>query len=459
METGTIKWDSGSFRDPAGSVFFYNQDVYRTFNDKDIDEAKALLSSKFFQSHVEAGVIIPTSIEKNVFPKQNGISSFVLKHEKIPFVTYPYEWSFEMLKEAALLTLSILEGALKEGYILKDGTAWNLTFHKGNMCFFDVLSIGKYQEGQMWEGYKQFCQEFLYPLMLKAYKDIDFQNIFKGSLTGVNAYFMNQLFSISDLFKPGIFKHVFLNAKIGQQKTLERASVRQKFKLPKSSLFKIIENLRGVIEGLNTKNKTSLWHDYSIHNTYTAHDTNTKKEFISDALKDIKSVIDIGCNSGEYSFLFADTTKVYSCDLDNDCIDLIFTKNKKEHKDITPFVLDLMNPSANCGWKLEERKSIYERLKADSFLSLALIHHVCIASNVPIEQFVKFLSNIASQGVLEWVDKSDPMVQFLLRNRADIFDKYNWDYFYEVVQMYFKIEKTKIINNGTRTLCFLMPLK
>lgn len=459
METNTITWDAGSFRDPAGSVFFYNQDVYRTLNGKDISEVSALLASEFFHNFVEAGTIIPTTLEKNIFSKQGNISSFVLKHEKIPFITYPYEWSFEMLKEAALLTLSILENALKEGFILKDGTAWNLTFNKGKMCFFDVLSIGKYQEGQTWEGYKQFCHEFLYPLMLKAYKDIDFQNIFKGSLSGLNAYFTNQLFSVSDLFKPGVFKHVFLNAKIGQQKTLEKASIRQQFKLPKAGLFKIIENLKGIIESLNTKSKTSVWHNYAAHNTYTDQDTNVKKEFIAKALKDLNSIIDIGCNTGEYSFLLADNAKIYSCDLDNDCIDQIFIKNKNERKNITPFVLDLMNPSANCGWKLQERKSIYERLQTDGFMALALIHHVCIASNVPLKQFIEFLSHIAPQGILEWVDKSDPMVQFLLRNREDIFDQYNWDNFYEILQQYFSVEQIKKINNGTRTLCFLKPLK
>ncbi|MBX9696586.1 MAG: hypothetical protein K2X98_00595, partial [Alphaproteobacteria bacterium] len=245
MTANALQWDPGSFRDPAGSVFFHNQDVYRTLNDESYIDS--LLSSDFFQKYMKNGEIINTSKVANFFSGNHTLSPSLLKHEYIPFITYPYEWSFSMLKEAALTTLSIMEDSLKEGFILKDGTAWNLTLFKGKMCFFDVLSIGEYQEGQTWEGYKQFCQEFLYPLMLKAYKGIDFQDLFKGSLSSINAHFMNQFFHTRDLVKPGVFKHVFLNAKIGQQKTIEKAYVRDQFKLPKGNLFNIISNLKKII--------------------------------------------------------------------------------------------------------------------------------------------------------------------------------------------------------------------
>lgn len=458
MQLTNIIWDHGSFRDPAGSVFFYEDKVYRTIKDRDLGYIKSLLSSSFFNKYLEDGRIISTTVEGNDFISNEKVSCYLLKHEKIPFMVYPYEWSFLMLKEAAILTLSLLEDALREGFILKDGTAWNITFHKGKMCFFDVLSIEQYQEGQMWEGYKQFCQEFLYPLMLKAYKDIDFQSLLKGNLSGINSYFTNCFFSGFDLFRSGVFKHVFLNAKISQQKALEQASVRKQFKLPKDALLKIVKNLKAVIESLNTKYKTSIWHGYTAHNTYADLDTAMKKNFILDSLSK-GSLIDIGCNTGEYSFLIAEKLeKVYSCDLDNDCIDHLFANSKKVNKNITPFVLDLMNPSPNCGWRLHERKSIYERLEVSNFMALALIHHVCIASNVPIEQFIEFLSKIAPQGILEWVDKADPMVQFLLRNREDVFENYNWDYFLKQIQQYFNIEKVQEINNGTRKLCSLKPL-
>ena len=118
-----------------------------------------------------------------------------------------------------------------------------------------------------------------------------------------------------------------------------------------------------------------------------------------------------------------------------------------------------MNPSAQCGWQLTERESIFERLKVDAFFSLALIHHICIASNVPLEKFVVFLQSLAPQGVLEWVDKEDPMVQVLLQNRKDVFVNYTWEEFERSVSKYFRIKKIQEVNNGTRKLCLLMPLE
>jgi len=364
-----------------------------------------------------------------------------------------------MLKEAALLTLEIIEAALKEGFILKDGSAWNVTYHEGKMCFFDVLSFAKYREGQLWEGYKQFCEEFLYPLMLVSYKKIDFQPFFKGNIKGIPVHQLCQNFKFWDLFKPGVFKHIFLNAKLSANKAISNAKVSKDLKVSKPVLLAIVKNLQAVVSKLKLKNKESVWSDYTCKNTYTEDDSSIKGKFITNSSKSFRSIIDIGCNTGDYSFQLPKKAKIYSCDLDSNCIDALFLRLKEHPRDITPFVLDLMNPSAGCGWALSERRSIFDRLQVEGFLALALVHHICIGSNVPIPLFLNFLSGIALKGgVIEWVDKSDPMVQFLLRNREDIFEDYRWDFFYAELQKRFKVLKFQKINKGTRTLCFVKVL-
>lgn len=462
MASSKFVKDPGSFRDPEGYVFLHDKDVYRALKDSSHAKMVKLCESDFFKKHVQENTIIETKVVKNSFDKKIINSSFLLQHKKIERITYPYEWSFYMLKDAALLTLAILKDCLNNGFILKDGTAWNLTFYKGKMCFFDILSIDEYKEGQVWNGYGQFCREFLYPLLIKAHKDIDYNHFFKGSLKGIEPEIANAFFSVLDWRKPGIFKHVFLNAKLTHQTTIAKSKIQNNLQLPKASLLNIVNNLISTITGLNPKNYNSVWKNYTTDNTYAQQDVLDKQKFITSSLgkfKNANALIDLGCNTGDYSVLVAEKLDVISCDIDAACIDQVYLRGKSLSNNILPIVLDLMNPSSQCGWRLEERASIFSRIKADAFQALALIHHICIASNVPLDSFVEFLSKVAPQGIVEWVDKDDPMVQFLLRNREDVFVDYHWDSFESLLKKYFKIEKVTEINNGTRKLCLLLPLK
>lgn len=457
-----VQWDQGSFRDPEGSVFLFENGVYRTFSSNSLSKIENLIHSPFFQKLMTEGSVVKTSIIKNNIRDVATEYTHLLQHEKIPFISYPYEWSFYMLKDAALTTLTILKECLSNDFILKDGTAWNLTFYNAQMCFFDILSIDTYEEGQTWDGYSQFCNEFLYPLLLKSYKDIDFQMFFKGGLKGINAPIAAQFFSKKDWFKPGVFKHLILSAKLEQNKGVAKTKIREKVQLPLQSLLGIVDNLYDIISSLEPKHDSSIWQDYAENNTYQDSDATQKAEFVSNAMSMFKSpntVIDLGCNTGTYSRIAEQSAKVVSSDIDSACIDKIFLEIKKNKLNITPIVLDLMNPSSQCGWNLKERDSIYSRLNVDAFFSLALIHHICIASNVPLERFIAFLHSLAPQGVLEWVDKEDPMVQILLKNRKDVFANYTWDNFELIVSKYFKIQNIQDINNGTRKLCLLIPLQ
>lgn len=461
MNNQSVHWDSGSFRDPEGFVFFKDDKVFRTLSDSAEVRMKTLLESGFFKKYMQDGRVIPTKLLKNPFAKDGVRGNFILEHERISCITYPYEWSFSMLQEATTSTLSLLKECLENGFILKDGTAWNFTCVKGKMCFFDILSIGAYEEGQPWEGYEQFCQEFLLPLLLKAHKNIDFQSFFKGSLKGVNLQLANAVFGVLDWRLPGVFKHVFLNAKFSQNKAIAKETVKNKLKIPKTSLLHMVEGMLKVVQGLRDTTKQSTWIDYTQNNTYEEADTRIKEKFISEfvgSTKDQDVILDLGCNTGHFSRIAAKNRSVLSCDIDSNCIDDLYEYlGKNGVTNITPVVLDLMNPSSECGWRLKERRSFYNRLKGEGFLALALIHHLCIAQNVPLESFVVSLSTMAPCGVIEWVSKEDPMVQFLLRNREDIFPNYTWACFEKEISKHFKIKKTKKLNDATRTLCWLEP--
>ena len=454
-----LSFDGGSFRDPEGSVFCYEGEVYRTLTSSSADRMSCLLKVPFFKKLVQEGKVIDTNLleSSNVFPENFPVTKQVLWHEKIPFITHPFEWTFSMLKDGALLTLDLMEVLLEHNYILKDGTAWNICLHKGNPCFFDILSINSYQDGQPWEGFSQFLQEFLYPLMLQAYHGIDFQPLWRSTQQGIPVNLLYKTLSKTSLFKKGVFKYVYLQEKFSASKTISETTLRNEFStlaFQKKDLIRLLKDLRTCVESLHITKDQSVWKDYASQNSYEGSDTKEKENFIEGSLKKLKPsvVMDLGCNTGHYSLIASKQAQVISCDLDTTCLDRIYLRKEKN---ILPVVLNLMTPSPSMGWRLNERKDIFTRLKADTFLSLALIHHLCISHNVPLASFVKFLKSIASRGIVEWVDKSDPMVQFLLRNRTDIFDSYTLENFQSLISQDFNIEKMTPLNNGTRQLLLL----
>lgn len=453
-------YDEGSFRDPEGHVFVYDGQIYRTLSPSAAERMKAFLSLPFVCEEMGKGRLIPTKLllASETFPKGFSATENVLWHEKVANMTYPFEWTFSMLKDAALLTLELMEGLLENNYILKDGTAWNVCFVNGKPCFYDILSIDTYQDGQPWEGLTQFLQEFLYPLMIQAYHGLDFQPLWRATQQGIPVSLLYKTLPKTALLKKGVFKYVFLQEKFSANKAISEANLKQEFSsnaFPKQALLNMLKDLRKCITSLQVTKDQSVWKEYDSQNSYEDADTKVKEEFIEGAMKVLKPscTIDLGCNTGHYSFIAAKYARVISCDLDPTCVDYIYMKKNPQ---VLPVVQNLMTPSPSMGWKLSERKDVFSRLQADTFLALALMHHLCIAQNVPLESFVKFLKTVAPKGVLEWVDKTDPMVQFLLRNRKDIFPDYTWENFEKIVKESFKIEKCITLNKGARKLLLLM---
>lgn len=403
---------------------------------------------------MEKGFIVPTWIDSKGAGQQGAIE---LEHEKILFYSYPWEWSFSMLKDAALCTLNILKELLQDGYILKDGTALNVTYHKGKMVFIDFLSIDEYKEGAFWEGYNQFTQEFLYPLILQSYLNIPYTKFTANSLDGVSLKDAFALLGVKKYWKLNLIKNITIPYLLTRKST--NMNLQVKSKLPKQYLINLIEGHIKYINSLCLNDEKTLWEEYQNNNTYTLESSQIKKGVISDFAKSIKgeSVIDLGANTGEYSLILRKHAKyVVSLDIDEHCIDRLYQSTKGTISNIYPLVQNLINPTGPRGWLLKERKSIYERNQTDYFVALALIHHFCIAHNISIDSFVTFLKLMGPKGgVVEWVAKEDPMIQVMLRNRKDIFHNYTWESFFEELQNQFKVVQVYDVNS-TRKLCHVV---
>jgi hypothetical protein len=407
------------------------------------------------------GLLIPSSLisSESVGISSGEVGDFLLECERVPFITYPYEWSFDMLRDSALVFLEVLESAFQEGFILKDATAFNILFLKNKPIFIDLSSFERYKPGTPWAGYSQFCRAFLFPLMIQSYRRVNFQELHRAFLAEIPLSVVKGFFRFWDIFKPGVFKDVFLQGRL--EGSFGRSSMSTKkdlsrFKLDASLLRANFNRLRWIIKALPSP-EASTWSNYVSSHSYSSEDLERKKKFILDHLLELRTstVLDLGCNWGIYSDLVrAQGLPVISMDFDSQCINSLYLRTRgMEHQSLV--VNNILDPTPSMGWALKERQSLYERIQADSVLVLALLHHLRISGNVPLTMIIDEIAKWASQGVIEWVDKDDEMVQQMLALKSDIYSDYHWNNFETLLSEKFRITRTLSLKGGKRKLCEL----
>ena len=284
-----IALEPGSFRDRTARVFYHDGKIFRGLNETALKEWQALSATSFFRRFSDTGAIVPTHqrdlviLARRSAQREGGRSAVggVLEHEKLPFVSYPYEWSFEMLRDAALLQLDLVLAGLDEGIGLKDASAYNLQWKGASPVFVDVASFYKRAEGEPWVGYRQFCQMFLYPLLVQAYRDVPFQPWMRGNIDGMDAEVCLNLLSARDYVRGGVLAHVYLQAKAQKAYNATTRDVRKD--LSKAGFDKRIikanaQGLRALVAGLQWKPKQSTWSDYLKCGHYEASDAAQKRD-------------------------------------------------------------------------------------------------------------------------------------------------------------------------------------
>jgi hypothetical protein len=391
----------------------------------------------------------------------------VLRHELIPFVSYPYEWTPGMLRDAALLTLDINLASIDEDLILKDATPYNVQFKGSRPVFLDVGSWEKINPGEPWAGYRQFCMQFLYPLMLQAYKGMPFQPWLRGSIDGITPTQARNLMSFRDRFRKGAFTHVFLHARLDQsysQRGRTGGDVKKELKsagFGKELLRANVKKVRKAVEAADWDPPKSVWTAYRADNTYEDADNQAKADFIRgvSSQRDWKLAWDLGANDGYYSRLIAEQARyVLALDLDPSTVELLYRDLKSEgNEQILPLVMNLTDPSPGLGWRGLERKGWTDRGKPELILALALLHHVSITGNVPVRQFVDWLASLGSQVVIEFMTREDPMVKKLLAAKRVHHEDYDRGFFEQCVGEAFETERTQELPSGTRILYSLRP--
>jgi len=449
----------GSFRDPAGFVYIRDGTLYRQVNRVFAEEFDACETAGLHDDLAAKGLLVPHRTVGVELAATADVHR-VIEPARIEFVSYPYEWAFGELKDAALLTLDVLEQALARGFVLRDASAYNVQFRDARPIFIDTLSFARYRDGEPWAAYKQFTEHFLVPLALMSTTDIRCGRLQREYLDGIPVDLGSRLLPWHTWLHPGPLLHVHLHARaMKRYEGASVASLARRRQLSKRAMFGLLGNLRHAVERLSwrpAKRTTSGWADYATAHTYSEQALAAKRRLVRSYLASItpRSVWDVGANTGTFSRVAREVAPSIVCfDFDPASVEVFYRRIRDNGETgILPLHLDLMNPSPAAGWAHEERLSLEARGPADAVLCLALVHHLAIANNVPLLRIAEAFARVGRALVIEFVPKSDSQVERLLRHRVDIFPDYTQAGFERAFSQHYAIAERERIPDSERWL-------
>ena len=457
--------DAGSFRDRDGRIYRYDGRILRGLSEGALADYRKLEGKKFYRRFTDAGKLVATKeIPAGEVPLPDDVKSLwagFLEHEPVPVISYAYEWTFGMLQDAAVLTLDLQEAAINADMTLKDATPYNVQFVAGKPVFIDIPSFETLQPGSTWAGYRQFCEMFLFPLMLQAYKGVDIQPMMRSRIDGVGVQTAARLFGFRDRFRKGVFSHVWLQAKLDSRYGSTRKDVKSDLKsagFGKELILANVRKTRRLVKSLSWGGEGSEWGAYEEFHNYSESDHALKERFIDESVREsgAGTVWDIGANTGQFSRIAArHAEQVLAMDIDHFAAERMYRKHREEGiGNILPLVQNVCDPSPNWGWRNTERSDLATRAKPDLVLCLALIHHVVITANVPLAEFVQWLASLTDQLVIEYVSREDDKVETLLRNKVDKYEDYSRIHLEECLDDLFSSRTSQELRNGKRTLYY-----
>jgi len=441
-----------SYRDPHGYVLEYESIYYRIVDKTYTEQYKHLIESGFYQELVSKKLITPFKEISDLPLVINSIYKILLP-EQLEFISYPYEWCFEQWKDCLNIFLRINKIALKYGMILKDATPFNFTLQKGRFILFDILSFEFYKDGDPWIAYRQFCENFLAPISLMRYKSSFWSKLYSASSNGIDLLFTSKSLPFSSYFNLNCLLHIhihsFFMSKLQNQRKVEKKV------LKKDQLQQLLHSLTIVSKWELKKTKNSFWNNYYEQEIQNKDYLKHKEQIVEEWLKKIQpqTITDLGANTGKFSLLAAKyANRVVAIESDLGSLKSIY-KLSNEQENIYPICADLSDPSPGLGWINLEKKSLLNRIASDATIALALIHHLRITNNIPIELIAKFLSSITNcHLILEYIPKSDEKIKFMLNHRYDNYYDYSMEIIEKTFNKYFDLTYKVSLNSSERIL-------
>ena len=448
-----LQINPASYRDPSGFVFEQDGIIYRQVHQTYRQHYTQLMESGCYAALTQAGQLLPhRELQQNL----TGMPEWflTLQPELLAHISHPCEWSFGMLKDAALATLAIQQKAIGFGLSLKDATAWNFQLHKDRMCLIDTLSFETYDASKPWIAYRQFCENLLAPLLLMHYTKEPLQPLLLAWPEGIPLPVVSKWLSRKTRFNLHIALHIHLHAKM-MGKSANAAARPVIFS--KQKMQRMLSSLELLVQRLQMPARSGVWSHYYVEagerEDYLTQKTALVKKWIADC-GTVSTAIDLGANDGYFSKLLADTgAYTLAADFDAYCADELYKEvREKKITGLHPVVLDLAWPTPATGFPGGERNSFIQRSQSELGLALALVHHLAIGKNIPLEKIAYYFSRVCRQLLIEFVPKSDEKVQLMLQQREDIFTKYDTRGFEKAFERYFTIAAVQEIGNSGRIL-------
>lgn len=450
--------DSASFRDPDAQVIHAGRRVLRGLTEAGAADWVVLAASGLFRDAKAEGRIVPTQSVADAMPGW----AVVLEHERIPVVSYPFEWTFGMLRDAALLHLDLLSGALECGMTMKDGSAYNIQWRGAMPTFIDVASFTQSPD-RPWPGYEQFCQTFLNPLLLQAALGVDFHGWLRASPEGIPGTDARRVLPVLKLARRGALRHVLLQGRAaGAGRGSQAASASMSAAgFDRRVAARVARSLRKVVTRLDWDPPPSAWSDYAAANTYSPRDRHAKGLFVTMAVRRHRpsTVLDLGCHDETYARIAAEcASTVVAVDADHASVEGLYRRLRDESdRTVVPLVMDVANPSPGFGWRAGERPGFADRVRPDLVLCLALVHHLALVKSIPLTEVVDWLRAFNAPVVAEFADRADPMVQRLLANSTRTYPDYGRAAFESAIAPRFEVVETAPLMLGQRQLYELRP--
>ena len=443
-------------RDPAGFVYQREGQLLRQINAGYRASFERVLASGVLDELQTAGLLIPHEVAPIELAATDDAWK-VLRPDRIPFISYPYEWSFSQLRDAALLTLDVQARALARGMTLRDASAFNVQFHRGRAVFIDTLSFGPYDDGRPWVAYRQFCEHFLAPLALMARRDMRLAALHARFADGIPLDLASRLLGSASWLRASLAVHVHLHARA--QSRYADAGGRPSAgagRLTRNALLRLVEQLRQTIESLRWEPTGTTWAEYETTHGYSPDAASAKEKLVRGLLATLspKMTWDLGANTGRFSRIAADLgSRVIAIDGDYAAIDRAYRAERARNGEaILPLVNDLLSPSTSSGWAGAERQSLAERGPADALLALAVVHHIAFSGNIALPRIADWFAQLGRAAIVEFVPPDDPQVRRLVAARPEATHRYNREAFEHAFGRQFRIALREPVPESGRVL-------
>lgn len=455
-----------SYRDPNAFVYVRDGVLLRQVNTSHREQFDRFVASGLYAALVDEELLVPHE-EVDLALAAAPDAHRILRPEKVPFVSYPYEWCFSQLRDAALTTLRIQDVAMAHGMSLRDASAYNVTFRGGAPIFIDTTSFEPLIEGHPWVAYRQFCEHLLAPLALMAYRDPRLGQMLRVHLDGIPLDLASELLPRKATTRPGLLMHLKMHAKSQKRHENSGADGGAKGGQGGSARFSekafrgLIDSLRSAVNGLPAPRIDTTWGAYYEEDAshYSAEAAEAKAALVAAAIETAapRTVWDLGANTGRFARIASSRgIDALALDLDTTAVEAAYVEARQRHDPhLLPLVMDLANPSPAAGWANRERMTLEERGPADLVLALALVHHLAIGRNVPMDRILAQFARLGTWALVEWIPKQDPRVQQLLASREDVFGHYDEETFVRAAEASFTIARRDPIP-GTDRILFLL---